>query len=111
MSKGCAGSQFQVIVPCWVPDPGRGGGGGDKATGPHGTAVGQASGLTGHRTLAPTLGYDRPVGTTEEPVWGSLDLTEARDVRFTLSDIPDRSMLWNCWEQNLRTTPLAVESG
>ena len=41
-----------------------------------------------------TLRHHRPLGTEEEPVLGSLGCTEARDVRFSLSDIPDHCMLW-----------------
>lgn len=41
------------------------------------------------QSRAPTLGHHRPLGIVEEPVLGSLVCTEARDDRFSLSDIPD----------------------
>jgi hypothetical protein len=44
----------------------------------------------GSRT--PTLGHYRLLGNMEEPVLGSLGRTEARDNRFSLSDIPDTAI-------------------
>lgn len=41
------------------------------------------------RSWASTLCHHRPLGTPEEPVLGSLSLTEARHDRFSLSNIPD----------------------
>ena len=40
----------------------------------------------------PTHRHHRPLGTAEELVLGSLVHTEARDIRFLLSDIPDAAI-------------------
>lgn len=56
----------------------------ETAAGHHRTAVGW---VLGHvRPSDSTLGS---LGTSEEPVLGSLGLTEVRDVRFSVSDIPE----------------------
>jgi hypothetical protein len=42
-----------------------------------------------YQSWAPTLGHHRPLGTAEEQVLGSLGCTEAKNDRFSISDIPD----------------------
>jgi hypothetical protein len=49
------------------------------------------------RSWTPTLRHHRPLGTAEEPVLGSLGHTEARDIRFSLSDIPGTEELGTKW--------------
>ena len=41
------------------------------------------------KSWAPTLRHHRPLGTAEEQVLGSLGCTEAKNDRFSISDIPD----------------------
>jgi hypothetical protein len=44
------------------------------------------------QSQAPTLGLHSPLGTDKEPVLRSLGRMEARDDRFSVSDIPDRTV-------------------